>query len=212
MNDLPTLMRARVESEHPDLFALTTGSIRRGRRIRHVRYAGAALASAAVVAGVALGAITLAGGHPSATEVQPAAGQSLDISSPAPRPSPIPLDLSPVTGGKLVVPPKAASGVHSLENLTPMAPGTVGPRPERKPFRVTLKGWTCGPAADEKFDCIGPTDDGAHVVWRPASDHADWANGSPDKQADWVSGVHDGVFVTIDGAAAQELGASLVWK
>lgn len=73
MNDLSTLMRSRVDTEHLDLTDLASRSILRGRRIRRVRYAGAGFATAAVVAGVAVGAAALPGGNSAATELQPAA-------------------------------------------------------------------------------------------------------------------------------------------
>jgi hypothetical protein len=88
----------------------------------------------------------------------------------------------------------------------------AGPANEAAPFRITLAGWSCGPAADEKFDCTGPAGAAAHVVWRPASSYADWSSGNPDKEAAWISTVHDGVFVTIDGDSATALGQSLTWK
>lgn len=85
-------------------------------------------------------------------------------------------------------------------------------KPEAKPAEVTLAGWTCGPAGDEKFTCTGPHGKSDELVWRPASTYADWSGGNTDKQADWVSSVHNGVFFAVDGPDAAAIGASLVWK
>lgn len=71
MNDLNTLMRVRLADEHPDLDALVSVAVRRGRRIRSVRRAGVGLAAAAVVAGVGLGVGSLTGGAGSTATFAP---------------------------------------------------------------------------------------------------------------------------------------------
>ena len=93
---------------------------------------------------------------------------------------------------------------------TPSTPPTQQIAPESAPFRVTASGWTCTEPADEKFDCTKGADT-VHVVWRDASSHADYAAGTPDKSADWVSKVHHGVFVTVDGPGARQVGQSIRW-
>lgn len=100
------------------------------------------------------------------------------------------------------------SNVGSVENAEPQA-GDTGAR-EVAPFTVTAPGWTCSEPGDEKFDC---TNGGrsVHLVWRDASSHDAYAAGTVDKGGDWVSDVHGGVFVTIDGPGALEVGQSITW-
>jgi len=206
MNDLSTLMRSRVESEHPDLAALVSGSIRRGRRIRRVRYAGAGLATAAVVVGVGVGVAALPGGHTSATELQPATGGPQSASG----------TLRPMTRAqqlKAVFPGAAAQRSHGT--------GTVrGKGSAAVPFSIELHGWSCGAAMDDKLTCAGPKGESAEIVWRPTSSYQEWT-GDPDKGGTigvLTSTPHGHWFVTLQGDAATSLhdlhalADSLVWK
>lgn len=83
---------------------------------------------------------------------------------------------------------------------------------------IDLPGWTLGPLADDKQELTGPDGAVATLVWRPASDHDAWTS-DPDKtEGAFVSDVHDGVFVSIQGglnttrADLDALGASLTWQ
>jgi len=86
--------------------------------------------------------------------------------------------------------------------------------------RIHLAGWKqVGPVGDDKQSLEGPNGAVADIVWRPASDYAEWTSSS-DKGATpdvWTSTLHDGVFVSIQGglhttaADIQALGESLTW-
>lgn len=116
------------------------------------------------------------------------------------------------------VPHKLYVNAMRLHHLSAIGTSATRPASATTPAKVTLAGWTCGPAGDEKLTCTGPVGKQAEFVWYPASAYADWNGGDPDKTSDRVSSVHDGVFMVIhvyDGATAADakaLGESLVWK
>lgn len=217
MNDLNTLMHARVDDERPDLDRLLGGAIHDGRRIRRRRtigYAGAGLV-AGVVAGATVGAVTLFGG-PHATDLMPA-GQRHDVAMHGPTPSAIALDVSPVGQPKLVhVPSDGATpgGLTEAKGLT------HGQRSEPVPFAIRLHGWSCGPAMDEKLICTGPRGQSAQITWRPASGYHEWIT-DPDKgkaAAAVTTKPHGRYFASLTGDSSTvlhdlvTLSHTLVWK
>lgn len=103
---------------------------------------------------------------------------------------------------------------------TAPSPGPTEDAPAGEQLPVTLQaaGWTCLPAADEKFECSNGRV-GAAVTVRPADQHDAYV-GDPDKAApgQYVSDVHDGWFATLTifpadaGVSVTDLGAALVWR
>jgi hypothetical protein len=217
MNDLNQLMHARVDDERPDLDALLTGAVHQGRRLRRRRrigYAGAGLAVAAIVAGAAVGTANLGGGT-STTELQPAATGPGLASSTRDSGSTVTPDAQRLT---------ATSGSQSV----PLSKDRVVQTPSReaKPLKVKLAGWTCGPAADEKFECFGPQGRSVLVQWRPAAQYEEWLT-DPDRGTSGgavLVSPHGAYFVvlqpapgTFDSTTEQQrdlhdLAASIVWK
>ena len=224
MNDLNTLMHAAVDTARPDLDRLLAGAVQDGRRIRRRRtiaYAGAGLA-AGVVAGATFGAATLfASTH--ATELQPAAGRSLDVSAPHATPSAIALDLDSVhTPGLVRVPPAVGSVPPSAspDDLKPLKTSPRAGASVAVPFAVKLHGWTCGAGMDDKVLCTGPHGRSAQITWRPASQYQRWIT-DPDKEdaaASVTTKPHGRYFATVTGDSATllhdlaTLAGAIVWK
>lgn len=186
MNDfdtrLGTALRDRVAEVHPDLDHLVAASTRAGVRIRMQRRIGVSLAAAAGVALVAVGAALVTGGN-----------------SPRPAGDAV---------GFAAEPSATATSTVAPTPSTPATPATPGT--ESAPFTVTAPAWNCTEPRDEKLDCSKGAD-AVHLIWRDAASHAAYAAGGPDKSADWVSAVHRGVFVTVDGPGAREVGESIRW-
>jgi len=208
MNNLSTLMRSRVECEHLDLSALAFESIRRGRRIRRVRYAGAGLATAAVVAGVAMGAAALPGGNSAATELQPATGST--FAGPA---APVSPTLKSMGG------PQSAERALDPRGI-PLASGESTAATQPVPLVVSSPGWKCGAPADWKMECSGPGGRQVVVTVRAVAGYQEWVT-DPDKGAGSrgvTTAPHGDYFATIQGNSktAQEdlhaLADSLHWK
>ncbi|MBZ5733861.1 hypothetical protein K8Z61_05080 [Nocardioides sp. TRM66260-LWL] len=95
-----------------------------------------------------------------------------------------------------------------------VTPSSTTPAGEASPVSVRRAGWTCDPAADEKFIC-GDGADGVVVTWRPAAEHDEYA-GTDKGSGSYVSAVHGRWFATVstirgDPASADLIGRSLVW-
>lgn len=96
---------------------------------------------------------------------------------------------------------------------------TVPPEPEAGPV-IPPAEWTCEWfLIDDKAGCESADGGVASLVIRPAREHDPWLS-SPDKGNDpgvYVSEVHDGIFITVQGGAGttnaeiQALGEGLVW-
>jgi hypothetical protein len=154
---------------------------------------GGSAVAVAVVVGVGSLVAARTGQH----ELAPA-----DATAPAAQPDPV------VT---------AAASDGATETTDPPTPAGSVPAGELLPVTLHAPGWTCLPAADEKFDCSNGKV-GAAVTVRPADQH-DAYLGDPDKAApgQYVSDVHDGWFATLTifpadaDVSATDLGAALVW-
>lgn len=84
---------------------------------------------------------------------------------------------------------------------------------------IDVPGWTLSPdIVDDKQELSGPDGAVAGIVWRRASVYDEWTAGEDKADGAFVSDVHDGVFVTIQGgegtsrADLEALGASLRWE
>lgn len=94
-----------------------------------------------------------------------------------------------------------------------LSDGDAGiPKREPKPAKVTLRGWSCGPAVDQKFLCTGPRGQSDEVTWHLLVVDRNPPRGEADKRPNWSSAVHNSMYITISGPHAAALGASLVWK
>lgn len=240
-SQLGTALHDRVADVRLDLDQLVATSVRAGSRIRMRRRLGVSLAAAAGVAVVAVGGVQMAGGGTQAVDGgMGSAAEPTASSTPTTRPAvpgthvkaPSGADVGfmafpglagrPATMTALLVADHPNSAVARTDkawilatysNVTKVAttnPDAVKRATEPAPFRVTAPGWTCTVPGDEKFDCTKGAES-VHLAWRDASSHADYANGTVDKSADWVGDVHHGVFVTIDGRLAGQVGESITW-
>ena len=110
---------------------------------------------------------------------------------------------------------------HGITFAIPASSSLVQPVYQGQAVAIHVPGWKLvGEVGDDKQSLQGPHGAVADIVWRPASEHADWVS-NPDKGANagtWVSDVHDGIFVSIQAgqgttaADIQALGASLTWQ
>lgn len=96
-------------------------------------------------------------------------------------------------------------------------PSPTAPAGQHLPVTFTGPGWTCDPAADEKFLCF-KDDWSLQVTVRGAESHHDYLT-NPDKASpdQYVSPVHNGVFATLEPQgkgvpSADDLAAYLVWE
>lgn len=95
----------------------------------------------------------------------------------------------------------------------------IAPVNQGQRVSIDVPGWTLSPEiVDDKQELSGPDGAVADIVWRRASDYAGWTAGDDKADGAFVSDVHDGVFVTIQGgqgttrADLDALGASLRWE
>ncbi|MCL2543025.1 MAG: hypothetical protein FWE71_11295 [Nocardioidaceae bacterium] len=209
---LGTALSDRVADLEPDLEVLAASSVRTGHRIRLRRRIGGSFVAAAAVAGV-VGAVTLGSqlGHGDAARSNDPG--FADASSSAAPSTPQHAGLRSLTGvrpltGTLRELAARRRDVHVLRDLTPIGAAGAGPATSSDELAVlsrarnALAADRCGPIADDKFPCDGPTP--YTVIARPIGDLGGWSiKGSV--EAGQVAWTGKRWFLTVQGPTGHAL-------
>lgn len=158
----PTL-QAKLDTEPIDFDLVTERAIRGGDRVRRVRAAAGVVSVVAVLAAATLIGSQLPLGD---RDVQPAGTPSAVVTAPAP--------ITPTPS---------------------QTPRTDNSMPVESSFPITIDppaGWECLDLVDEKASCTSSNGDDVELIVRPGSTYAEWRDGEPDRNADWVSPLQSG--------------------